>query len=152
MNFKLNNNLFIFLLPMILNGQIENQVRDNNPGLFKNQRLYHSAPKPLFKSRAHNLDFVTDIPEDSVLSATLFFKTNTMEFYQEFQLIKDRGIYRFIYDPKKHPGTHLQYYFIIETESEVHGAPINDRGELSPVDKLLIDPVEYFKQRARLNK
>ena len=152
MNFKLNNKLFIFLLPMILNGQIENQVRDNNPGLFKNQRLYHITPKPLFKSRAHNLDFVTDIPRDSVLSATLFFKTNTMEFYQEFQLIKDRGIYRFIYDPKKHPGTHLQYYFIIVTESEVHGTPVNDKGELSPVDKLLIDPVEYFKQRARLNK
>ena len=151
MNFKLNNNLFIFLLPMILNGQIENQVRDNNPGLFKNQRLYHSAPKPLFKSRAHNLDFVTDIPEDSVLRATLFFKTNTMEFYQEFQLIKDRGIYRFTYDPKKHPGTRLQYYFIIITENEAHGTPVNDKGELAPVDKLLIDPVEYFKQRARLN-
>ena len=152
MNSKLNNNLFIFLIPMILNGQIENQVRDDNPGLFKNQRLYHSAPKPLFKSRAHNLDFVTDIPEDSVLSATLFFKTNTMEFYQEFQLIKDRGIYRFIYDPKKHPGTRLQYYFIIVTENEAHGTPVNDKGELAPVDKLLIDPVEYFKQRARLNK
>ena len=152
MNFKLNKKLFIFLLPMILNGQIENQVRDDNPGLFKNQRLYHSTPKPLFKSRAHNLDFVTDIPRDSVLSATLFFKTNTMEFYQEFQLIKDRGIYRFIYDPKKHPGTHLQYYFIIVTESEVHGTPVNDKGELAPVDKLLIDPVEYFKQQARLNK
>ena len=152
MNFKLNNKLFIFLLPMILNGQIENQVRDDNPGLFKNQRLYHSAPKPLFKSRSHNLDFVTDIPTDSVLSATLFFKTNTIEFYQEFPLIKNRGIYRFIYDPKKHPGTRLQYYFIIVTESEVHGTPVNDKGELSPVDKLLIDPVEYFKQRARLNK
>lgn len=152
MNFNLNNKLFIFLLPMILNGQIENQVRDDNPGLFKNQRLYHSAPKPLFKSRAHNLDFVTDIPRDSVLSATLFFKTNTIEFYQEFPLIKNRGIYRFIYDPKKHPGTRLQYYFIIVTESEVHGTPVNDEGELSPVDKLLIDPVEYFKQRARLNK
>ena len=80
MNFKLNNKLFIFLLPMILNGQIENQVRDDNLGLFKNQRLYHSAPKPLFKSRAHNLDFVTDIPRDSVLSATLFFKTNSEKF------------------------------------------------------------------------
>ena len=33
--------LLILLLstPYILRGQIENQVRDDNPGLFKNQRL-----------------------------------------------------------------------------------------------------------------
>ena len=38
------------LIPYILLGQIENQVRDDNPGLFKNQRLFHSPPKPLFKT------------------------------------------------------------------------------------------------------
>ena len=37
------------LIPYTLIGQIENQVRDDNPGLFKNQRLFHSPPKPLFK-------------------------------------------------------------------------------------------------------
>ena len=29
---------------------------------------------------------------------------------------------------------------------------IDDNGELSPVNKLLIDAVEYFKQKERLNK
>lgn len=149
---KLNKYLLIFLIPIFTIGQIENQVRDDNPGLFKNQRLYHSIPKPFFKSRAHNLDFVTDVPEDSVLSATLFFKTNTMEYYQEFLLIRERGIYRFIYNPKKYPGTHLQYYFVLETKSEIYATPINDEGKLLPVNKLLIDPIEYFKQKARLNK
>lgn len=149
---KLNKYLLIFLIPIFIIGQIENQVRDDNPGLFKNQRLYHSIPKPFFKSRAHNLDFVTDVPEDSVLSATLFFKTNTMEYYQEFLLIRERGIYRFIYNPKKYPGTHLQYYFVLETKSEIYATPINDEGKLLPVNKLLIDSIEYFKQKARLNK
>ena len=90
---------------------------------FKNQKLYHSIPHPFFKSRSHNLDFITDIAQDSVLTATLFFKTNLMEYYQEFPLNRERGIYRFVYNPKSYPGSRLQYYFVIETKGEVHGAP-----------------------------
>ena len=140
------------LIPYILLGQIENQVRDDNPGLFKNQRLFHSPPKPLFKGRSHNLNFITDVPDDSVLSATLFFKTDFMAYYQEFVLNGVKGLYQFTYDPKTYPGTYLQYYFVIETEKKVYGSPLNDRGELSPVKKLLVDPVQYFKQQARLNQ
>ena len=150
-NYRTLTKLLCFI-PLILLGQIEKQVQDDNPGLFKNQRLYHAPPKPLFKERAHNLDFITDIPEDSVLSATLFFKTNFMEYYQEFSLEGIQGLYRYTYDPKTYPGTYLQYYFVIKTEKELHGTPVNDQGELTPVDKLLVDPVQYFKQQARLNQ
>jgi len=145
--------LFLLLItPYILIGQIENQVRDDNPGLFKNQRLYHTPPKPLFKGRSHDLDFITNIPDDSVLTATLFFKTNFMAYYQEFSLKGTQGLYQFTYEPKTYPGTHLQYYFVIETVKNIHGCPINDQGELTPVDKLLIDPIQYFKQQSRLNR
>ena len=140
------------LIPYILLGQIENQVRDDNPGLFKNQRLFHSPPKPLFKGRSHNLNFITDVPDDSVLSATLFFKTDFMAYYQEFVLNGVKGLYQFTYDPKTYPGTYLQYYFVIETEKKVYGSPLNDQGELIPVKKLLVDPVQYFKQQGRLNQ
>ena len=140
------------IIPYIVIGQIENQVRDDNPGLFKNQRLFHSPPKPLFKGRSHNLNFITDVPDDSVLSATLFFKTDFMAYYQEFVLNGVKGLYQFTYDPKTYPGTYLQYYFVIETEKKVYGSPLNDKGELSPVKKLLVDPVQYFKQQARLNQ
>ena len=140
------------LIPYILLGQIENQVRDDNPGLFKNQRLFHSPPKPLFKGRSHNLNFITDVPDDSVLSATLFFKTDFMAYYQEFVLNGVKGLYQFTYDPKTYPGTYLQYYFVIETEKKVYGSPLNDQGELIPVKKLLVDPVQYFKQHGRLNQ
>jgi len=144
--------LLLLLTPHILIGQIENQVRDDNPGLFKNQRLYHTPPKPLFKGRSHDLDFITNIPDDSVLTATLFFKTNFMAYYQEFSLKGTQGLYQFTYEPKTYPGTHLQYYFVIETDKNFHGCPINDQGELTPVDKLLIDPIQYFKQQSRLNR
>ena len=120
--------------------------------LFKNQRLYHTPPKPLFKGRSHDLDFITNIPDDSVLTATLFFKTNFMAYYQEFSLKGTQGLYQFTYEPKTYPGTHLQYYFVIETDKNIHGCPINDQGELTPVDKLLIDPIQYFKQQSRLNR
>ena len=149
---KFKNHLLILFIPVALFSQIEKQVRDQNPGLFKNQKLYHSIPNPFFKSRSHNLDFITDIPQDSVLAATLFFKTNLMEYYQEFSLKRERGIYRFVYNPKSYPGSHLQYYFIIKTKDTIYGTPIDDNGELSPVNKLLIDAVEYFKQKERLNK
>ena len=142
----------LFFVPFILLSQIEKQVQDDNPGLFKNQRLHHAPPKPLFKERTHNLDFITDIPDDSVLSATLFFKTNLIAYYQEFTLEGIQGLYRFTYDPKTYQGTHLQYYFVIKTEKELHGTPVNDQGELTPVDKLLVDPVQYFKQQARMNQ
>ena len=140
------------LIPYMVMGQIENQVRDDNPGLFKNQRIFHSPPKPLFKGRSHNLNFITDVPDDSVLSATLFFKTDFMAYYQEFVLNGVKGLYQFTYDPKTYPGTYLQYYFVIETEKKVYGSPLNDQGELIPVKKLLVDPVQYFKQQGRLNQ
>ena len=153
-NFNLHKILitFILIVPIGLTGQIEKQVRDDSPGLFKNHRLYHMPPKPLFKGRSHNLDFITDIPDDSVLSANFFFKTNKMNYSQEFSLEGRHGLYRFIYNPELYPGTHLEYYFILKTATEIHGAPINDKGELTPIIKLLIDPIEYFKQKKRLNQ
>jgi hypothetical protein len=127
-------------------------LRDENPSLFTNQRLYHSLPKPLFKGRNYILDFITDIPKDSVLSSTLYFKTNFMGYYREFELGGQFGLYQFLYDHNTYPGTHLQYYFVIKTERGIHATPINQNGELEPTNKLLIDPVEYFKQQSRLNK
>ena len=142
----------IFLTSSILFAQIENQVRDTNPGLYKNQRLFHSPPKPLFKGRKHNLDFVTNVPKDSIISGSLFFKTNFMAFFREFNLESTHGLFRFTYDPKVFSGTHLEYYFVMKTTKGIHAAPINDNGELAPVNKLLIDPIQYYKQQDRLNK
>jgi hypothetical protein len=137
---------------LIICAQIENQVRDDNPGLFKNQRVFHIPPKPLFKDRIHKLNFITDIPTDSIITSSLFFKTNLMDYYQEIQLLEKSGLFSFVYNPKKYPGKRLQYYFIIKTIENLFGVPINDKGELQPVDKLLINPKEYFNQQRRLNK
>ena len=81
--------IIIFLILSLhlgVQAQIEKQIRDDSPGLFTNQRIFHSPPKPFFKGRIHNIDFVTDIPRDSIKSAILFFKTNLMEYYREFSI------------------------------------------------------------------
>ena len=142
----------IFLTYSILFAQIENQVKNENPGFYKNQKLFHSPPKPLFKGRKHNLDFVTSVPQDSIISGSLFFKTNFMGFYREINLESTHGLFRFTYDPKIFPGTHIKYYFVMKTSKGLHAAPVDDNGELSPVNKLLIDPIQYYKQQDRLNK
>ncbi len=142
----------ILLKFSILFAQVEKQVRDKNPGLFKNQRLFHSPPKPLFKGRKHNLDFVTSVPTDSIISGSLFFKTNFMAYFREFKIKDAHGLFRFIYDPEIFPGTHLEYYFVMKTFTGIHASPIDDNGELAPINKLLIDPIQYYKQQARLNK
>ena len=142
----------IFTTSSILFAQIDKQTRDNSPGLYKNQRLFHSPPKPLFKGRKHNLDFVTSVPKDSIISGSLFFKTNFMAFFREYNLESNHGLFRFTYDPKVFPGTHLEYYFVMKTTKGIHATPIDDNGELAPVNKLLIDPIQYYKQQDRLNK
>jgi hypothetical protein len=143
--------LFFFSFSIVYS-QIEYQVRDNNPGLFKNQRLYHIPPKPFFKDRSYKLNFITDIPSDSIVVNILFFKTNLMKYYQEIKLVGISGSYTFLYNPKEYPGDRLQYYFIIKTKENLFGTPINDYGELQPVDRLLVDPRQYFDQQRRLNK
>ena len=40
----------------------------------------------------------------------------------------------------------------MKTTKGIHAAPIDDNGEIAPVNKLLIDPIQYYKQQARLNK
>ena len=142
----------ILILPIVLYGQIETQVRDSSPGLFTNQRLIHSPPKPFFKNRIHNLDFITDIPKDSILTSTLFLRMKHNSYFQEHALKYSHGLFRFTYDPKVFPGTDIEYYFVIKTPSRIYGTPIDDNGQLSPVKKLLIDPVQYYKQQSRLNK
>ena len=143
--------LLLILLQQLFS-QIESQVRDDNPSLFKNQRIHHSVSKKLFKNQSHLLEFITNIPDDSVLTATLFMKTDFMAYHQKFLLSGNHGLYRFTYNPENHPGNRLQYYFILETSRQIYGIPVDSSGNLNPVDKLFIDPVEYFKQQKRLNK
>ena len=95
---------------------------------------------------------MTDLPSDSIESATLYFKTDSMSYFREFELKGVFGKYQFVFEHEVYTGSHLQYYFIIKTKDGIHGTPVNERGWIIPTNNLLIDPKEYFKQKKRLNR
>ena len=104
----------VFILPII----IFSQEIDLNPFgstyPTTKKRIIHSPPKSLFAGRVHYLDFITDIPKDSINMSMLFFKTDSMQYYREINIKGEQGLYRFKYDPKIYPGTSIQYYFVIK--------------------------------------
>ena len=42
---------------------------------FSTTKLLHKPPRPFFQGRPYNLEFFSDLPEDSVETLVLFFKT-----------------------------------------------------------------------------
>ena len=75
-----------------------------------------------------------------------------MDLFREFSLEGTHGLYRFKYDPKVYLGNSIQYYFILKSGPNIFGTPLNSKGKLVPVNKRFIDPVQYYKQRARMNQ
>ena len=114
----------------------------------KKQRLFHYPKGPLFQGRKHNIDFITDIPTDSITTAILFFKTDSMKSYQEFPLAGNSGLFRFQYDPQLFPALSVEYFFMIQANSnDFYAVPLNNKGELTPTRRLFIDPIIYYKQK-----
>jgi hypothetical protein len=91
-----------------------------------------------------------DIPEDSLVSVTIFFKSDQSVDYQEIALQKHRGIYRFQYDPLKFVGDELSYFFVVSTKDfKLYAIPLNDKGRIAPVRLNPIDPVKYYQRRKK---
>ena len=82
----------------------------------------------------------------------LFFKTDLMQYYREINIEGEQGLYRFKYDPKIYPGTSIQYYFVIKSNTQLFATPVSSKGKLYPMDSQFIDPIEYHKQKVRLKK
>ena len=148
----LKNIFIIFLIFFIVVLAQNNETDPFSGSVILKHRLLHTPPKPLFENRSHYLDFITDIPGDSVEQVILFFKTNIMENYREFSIEGTHGLYRFKYDPKVYPGHSIKYYFVLKSGDTIYGIPLNSQGKLVPVEKRFIDPIQYYKQRARMNR
>ena len=115
----------------------------------KKQRLEHFQKTPMFQLRKYNFDFLTDIPNDSITFASIFFRTDSMKNYREISLTNSDGLYRFKYDPHQFPGIKIEYFFVLKTEiGEIHALPLNSKGELITAKHILIDAVKYYKQNS----
>ena len=66
--------------------------------------LLHMPPKNIFDDRLTKLQLYVDIPEDSIESVSIFYRTNTMENMQEIILAKEKGPYTFNFDPGNQGG------------------------------------------------
>ena len=114
----------------------------------KKQRLFHYPKGPLFQGRKHDIDFITDVPTDSITAAILFFKTDSMKNYREFPLAGNNGLFRFQYDPRLFPADAIEYFFMIQARSDdFYAVPLNSKGELTPSRRLFTDPVLYYQQK-----
>ena len=59
----------------------------------------------------------------------------------------NRYVYR--YDPKEKPANQIIYFFTVSLNNgAVYATPIDSLGTLKPIIQNLVDPVEYYKQRA----
>ena len=54
---------------------------------------------------------MTDLPSDSIESATLYFKTDSMSYFREFELKGTFGKYQFVFEHEVYAGS-PQYYFV----------------------------------------
>ena len=114
----------------------------------KKPRLIHYPENPIFIGQKHNIDFITDIPKDSILSASLFFKTDSLINYQEISLDYKNGLYRFTYSPIVFPGKSIEYYLILQNINDIlYASPLNSKGKLSPMRRSLKDPKVYYKNK-----
>ena len=114
----------------------------------KKPRLIHYPENPIFIGQKHNIDFITDIPKDSILSASLFFRTDSLINFQEISLNYKNGLYRFTYSPIIFPGKSIEYYLVLQNINDLlYASPINSKGKLSPMRRSLIDPKIYYKSK-----
>tara|TARA_B100000700_G_scaffold37499_2_gene37087 strand:- start:4035 stop:4541 length:507 start_codon:yes stop_codon:yes gene_type:complete len=114
----------------------------------KKPRLVHYPENPIFLGQKHNIDFITDIPEDSILSTSFFFKTDSLINFQEIRLENKKGLYRYTYDPLFFPGNSIEYYLVVQDKNKLlYAAPLNSKGQLSPMIRNLLDPKDYFKTK-----
>ncbi len=148
-NLILKINFIIFLLTYIIFSQSGGLPYPfQNFVVLKKQRLFHYPKNPLFQGRKHNIDFITNIPTDSISNSILFFKTDSMETYREFPLTGSNGLFRFQYDPQLFPAQIIEYFFIIEAgNNDFYAVPLNSKGGLTPTKRYFIDPILYYQQQ-----
>ena len=123
-------------------------INTNKNSLFTSKVLHHPN-KVLFNSRAFELEVFTDFLRDELESISLFYKTDDKPQFIEILFDIQANRYVFKYDPRVNPANEITYFFtVIHKNGSVYATPIDKEGELKPFTQNLVDPVEYYKQRA----
>ena len=116
-------------------------------------KILHQPNKVLFNSREFELEVFTDFSQKEIESVSLFYKIDDKPQFTEipFNLNAFRYVYK--YNPKIKPADQITYFFTIALKNGAfYATPIDETGNLKPITQRLVDPVEYYKQRAAYKK
>ena len=112
--------------------------------------LMHLPPKIVFDDRLTKLQLYVDIPEDSIETVSIFYRTNTMENMQEIILAKEKGSYSFNFDPGIQGGDSIAYFFTVAVKDQsIHATPLDINGKIKPYNKPLVDAIKYYEERLK---
>jgi len=112
--------------------------------------LMHLPPKIVFDDRLTKLQLYVDIPEDSIETVSIFYRTNTMENMQEIILAKEKGSYSFNFDPGIQDGDSVAYFFTVAVKDQsIHATPLDINGKIKPYNKPLVDAIKYYEERLK---
>ena len=112
--------------------------------------LLHLPPKNIFDDRLTKLQLYVDIPEDSIETVSIFYRTNTMENMQEIILAKEKGSYSFNFDPGIQGGDSVAYFFTVAVKDQsIHATPLDINGKIKPYNKPLVDAIKYYEERLK---
>ena len=112
--------------------------------------LMHLPPKIVFDDRLTKLQLYVDIPEDSIETVSIFYRTNTMENMQEIILAKEKGSYSFKFDPGIQGGDSIAYFFTVAVKDQsIHATPLDINGKIKPHNKPLVDAIKYYEERLK---
>ena len=125
----------------------------NDEILLLTSKVLHHPNKVLFNSQPFELEVFTDFLKDEVESVSLFYKIDKKPQFIEIPFDLDLHRYVYRYDPKVKPAEKITYFFtIILKNGAIHAVPTTQTGELKPITQNLVDPVEFYKQRAAYKK
>ena len=138
--------LFLFSAVMLATELPDSLNEQNFNGYLQSKKIIHHPEEIMFQGRNYNLELIVDIPDDSLESVKLFIRTDTKRPYQEISLKRKRGIYSLRFDPEVFPGSLVQYFFIVQlSDYSLFATPVDNNGAIRPVERMLINAVEYYK-------
>lgn len=84
-----------------------------------------------------------DLPTDSIVSVSCFHRAADTLSYQQTELLRHRGRYRFVYEPKRFNRSRFSYFFVVEARGgAAYAVPINEKGTIVPVTLVPVPPTE----------
>ena len=143
--------IFIFLITTWLPAAEPDSTLDISASYLQTiPLLMHLPPKIVFDDRLTKLQLYVDIPEDSIETVSIFYRTNTMENMQEIILAKEKGSYSFNFDPGIQGGDSVAYFFTVAVKDQsIHATPLDINGKIKPYNKPLVDAIKYYEERLK---